>query len=150
MNRFVSASRAAALAAAVVSLCFGTASANPPVEAFGSLPQFDNWRLSPDAKHIAVIQPRDGVPVVLIYAVGAPAGTKPASFGTTDGVARDLQWVSNDRLVVYFSANFSVLFSSVTREWNLIEAMDTQAQNLERIDSPILGVDLSDPEHAFV
>lgn len=143
--------RAAHLVCAMAAvLCLSTpAAANPPVEAFGNLPQFSDWRISPDGKHLAVIQPRDGKPVVFIYTVGAPAGTKPIAYGSGDGIVRELRWLSNDRLTFELTKNMHVINDRVTREWGVFVCIDTDGGHEFGIDGRIVGVDLGDPDHAY-
>jgi dipeptidyl aminopeptidase/acylaminoacyl peptidase len=89
----------AALCAAVL-FCAGAASANPPVEAFGSLPFITNPILSPDGKYFAAIQPLDGRPAAVIYQVNAPAGSVPSVLSSKEWIVEGISWVKPGQLVV--------------------------------------------------
>lgn len=73
---------------------------HPPVEAFGALPAIANVQLSPDGKHFSAIQTYHGRAAVVIYQVGAPAGTIPAFLIDDTHYIKGARWASNERLLV--------------------------------------------------
>ncbi len=137
-------------AACVLAFCAAEgALANPPVEAFGNLPQFTDWKLSPDAKHLAVIQPQNGKPIALIYTVGAPAGTKPVAYGSPDGVVRTIRWVNNDKLCMELTKTMHVLNVEAWQEIGAYVCIDADGQHQISMGGDLIGVDMADPAHAY-
>src|SRR5580698_1820445 len=90
-----------AILAALFLLAAGGASAAAPlpIEAFGSLPFISQPKLSPDGRHFAVIQAKNGRPAVVIYEVGAPPDANPAVLTDNSALISDIRWASNDRLL---------------------------------------------------
>lgn len=79
----------------------GSAYADPlPVEAFSSLPAFEQPRLSPDGAYIAYLEPRNGRFVLAVRKLSPGADEKPAMLGNDDWIITRVRWVSNDRLAV--------------------------------------------------
>jgi dipeptidyl aminopeptidase/acylaminoacyl peptidase len=150
---------AATLAAAVL-LSFA-ASATPSVEAFGSLPQVTAMRLSPDKRHIAVIQPINGRPQVVIFAFKA-SGVKQYAFAVSDGLARAVRWSGNDRLVATFQENTKLTNDTELRTWQRAFAISAEAKNPVRLmansvvgtyntaTGAVLDAPLEDPSHVFM
>jgi len=98
---------------AIAAVVFGVATsasgaAQPPVEAFGNLPEMRNPQLSPDGKHFAVIQSVSGRPAAVIYTVNAAPGDKPYVIAPTDWIIQGVQWLKNDRLSVFIKVNRKV------------------------------------------
>ena len=93
----------AALVAATFFIAFGgrAAQAAAPLEAYAALPEFSSPRLSPDGKYLAAIQVLAGRPVVTIYKQGSGEG--PRSVPSADWLIHDIQWVKNDRLVIFLN-----------------------------------------------
>jgi dipeptidyl aminopeptidase/acylaminoacyl peptidase len=89
-----------AACAAAASACIGLAAAQPPVEAFASLPFISQPQLSPDGAHFAAMQSLDGKPAAVIYTVNAPAGTRPQVFASQDWPIVWISWLKNDRLLM--------------------------------------------------
>src|SRR5215472_15595410 len=79
----------------------------PPVEAFGSLPALSDPQLSPDGKHLAVIQAVNGRPAAVIYAMDAPA-ERPTLIPSSDWLIQSLQWAKNDRLLFFLGKNLKI------------------------------------------
>lgn len=100
--------------AAMSLLCFvgipaaAGAQNRPPVEAFGRLPFMRNLRLSPDGKHLALLQAVQGRMALVIYTIGAPAGAKPALVAVPDWDAENVLWVKNDRVVLYLAQSITL------------------------------------------
>jgi dipeptidyl aminopeptidase/acylaminoacyl peptidase len=86
--------------AAAASVCVGLAAAQPPVEAFASLPFISEPQLSPDGAHFAALQSLDGKPAAVIYTVNAPAGTTPQVFASDNAPIVAVDWLKNDRLLM--------------------------------------------------
>jgi len=70
----------------LTTICGAAAAAPPPVEAFGSLPAFSSARLSPDGKHLAVVQPHNKESAIAIYDV-ADLSKPPHMVAVPDAVA---------------------------------------------------------------
>jgi len=92
--------RIAVLAAAALACLAGRVGAQPPVEAFASLPFLSQPQLSPDGQHFAALQALDGKPAAVIYQVNATAGSTPQVFASPDWPIVGLAWLKNDRVVV--------------------------------------------------
>ncbi|HEX3673854.1 MAG TPA: alpha/beta fold hydrolase [Rhizomicrobium sp.] len=90
----------AAAAALAASSALGAA---PPVEAFGSLPALTKVHLSPDGKYFSAIEPLNGRPTVVVFALDEP--TKPIIFSDPETFAEDSTWVNNDRLICIVYGN---------------------------------------------
>jgi len=91
---------AAALAALAFACAAGNAAAQPPVEAFASLPFLSQPQLSPDGRHFAALQALDGKPAAVIYQVNATAGAAPQVFASPDWPIVRIGWVKNDSVIV--------------------------------------------------
>jgi dipeptidyl aminopeptidase/acylaminoacyl peptidase len=132
----------------------------PPVEAFGSLPLVSLPRLSPDGKHIAMIQPIEGRPAVAIYTVGAPPGTPPAGVRDSTGVIDRIEWANDDRLLVI--ASIAGKMNGVAENWSRVISVDSAGNDpvsmFKNADarlaggwtSTISGFDIDDPGHVFM
>jgi dipeptidyl aminopeptidase/acylaminoacyl peptidase len=146
--------RVARVGTIALTLLVGTgeaAMANPPVEAFGELPQYSDWRLAPDAKHIAVIQPINGVPTAIIYTVGAPPGAKVIEYlGRAGNIVSGLQWLSSDRLLVDFTQNGHALNDVVARHWAAASCIDVDGSHETNLSPGPYAVDLGDRNHAYL
>jgi dienelactone hydrolase len=143
-------SRALGVGVAVLLLAGGVARANPPVEAFGSLPLYDGWAVSADGKHLAAIRSEAGRPVVLIYEIGAQPGTKPSAFPSDHGVAREVRWLSSDRVVAYYSTNIQFDMDRVSRQWAQAISISADGKHAALLPAGPTQPDLDDPESAFV
>jgi dipeptidyl aminopeptidase/acylaminoacyl peptidase len=98
-------------------LAAAPANALPPIESFGDLPAIAQPALTPDGKHYAVVEARQGRPIIAIYQVGAPEGTAPARVGAGDGRIATMRWATNDWLVVILKANMRVSGDNRVRTW---------------------------------
>ncbi|HTN40058.1 MAG TPA: hypothetical protein VLZ84_02835, partial [Asticcacaulis sp.] len=81
---------------AFACLIANPAAANPPVEAFGSLPSLTQPKIAPDGLHFAAIQALDGKPAAVIYQVGAAPGTHPVVVPSGEATITAIDWVKND------------------------------------------------------
>jgi dipeptidyl aminopeptidase/acylaminoacyl peptidase len=147
--RIVSVARVCALASAALLVTIGIAAANPPPEAFGTLPQFDGWKMSPDGKHIAVLQSNQGHSSIFVYEVGAAPGAKPLAIPVETNVPRLLQWVRNDRFVVYLTTNYQTNMDRVARSWARIISISVDGQHSSQLSGVISQMNLDDPETAY-
>lgn len=85
-------------------LAFASAAvAAPPAEVFGGIEAMTDPELSPDGKHLAAIEPVNGHPTIIVFALDAPPGTPAQSFGVPEVLPNRITWVSDDRLVGEFS-----------------------------------------------
>jgi dipeptidyl aminopeptidase/acylaminoacyl peptidase len=137
------------------------ASAAPPVEAFGNLPDVKSMRLSPDGHHIGAIQPVDGRPQVIIYEFTS-TGVKRYGFSVADAIAESVRWHSNDKLIAIYQANKKISSDIEIHNWQRSFSMSAQAGNPVRLmDSTINGatdyhtgsiVDMAikDPQHVYM
>jgi dipeptidyl aminopeptidase/acylaminoacyl peptidase len=89
------------LSAAALVLCAGAALANPPVEAFGKLPDMESPQIAPDGKHFSVIQSYNGRRAVVIYTVNATPDQKPVVIAPADWTIGGARWLKSDRLAVF-------------------------------------------------
>ncbi len=134
----------------------------PPVEAFGSLPMLSQPRLSPDGKHLAVLQSYKGRPTVVIYDFTAPPGAMPAILVDTTHIIVDIHWASNDRLLVAVYDPASPEFGAKVIPYVRTFSVDTKAQNLvlllknsawisrNNASSAVADLDLDDPDHVIM
>jgi len=53
-----------------ISFLASTASANPPIEAYGELPNVRSMALSPDGTHTAFLMNKDGKDYAAVYKIG--------------------------------------------------------------------------------
>ncbi len=107
----------AALCALALSLAAGSAQANPPVEAFGNLPQISEPKLAPDGKHFAALQTLNGKPAVLIYQVNAPKDAKPVVVPSSEALVDAFEWANADRLVIRLKMSFKRIDDNRVRPW---------------------------------
>ena len=144
----------------------GSAFANPPVEAFGSLPFMSRPQLSPDGRHFATMQSVDGKPVAVIYTVNAGPQDTPAIIAPSDWIVAGLDWVKNDRLVVYVKVNKKVgpdeHEHDLVHTWTRAVSVDPRGQNAALLlkdnislnnntnAASIVDNDLDDPNHIFM
>ena len=73
-------------------------------EAFGQLPLISDPSLSPDGKHLAVIQSFNGRPAAVIYDL-ATSGAKPTALPYADGFVVGVQWKNNNRALITVNLN---------------------------------------------
>ncbi|HEX4295820.1 MAG TPA: S9 family peptidase [Rhizomicrobium sp.] len=151
-------------AAALFLLGAGGARANPPVESFGNLPFMSHPQLSPDGKHFAALQSLEGRPIVVIYTVNAGPDDKPAVVAPSDWIVAGLDWVKNDRLVVYVKVNKKVAWtdSNLVHTWTRAVSVDLQGGNPALLlkdnvnlnnntnATDIVDPDLDDPDHVYM
>ena len=144
--------------AGALAIATSHAAAVPPVEAFGNLPLVSQPKLSPDGKHIAMIQPLDGRPAVVIYTVGAPPGTRPAGVKDSSGVIQSAEWANNDRLLVFTLVNrkktgdaesaYGVLSVDASGGNQVVLLQDSSI--LRGTATEVSDLDLDDPGHVFM
>ena len=103
---------------------------NPPVEAFGSLPNLTQAKIAPDGQHFAAVQALDGKPAAVIYKVGAPPGTKPVIVPSGESTVDTIDWGKNDRLVVRMKTNERVYGDNRIRTWERSIAVKADGTDL--------------------
>ena len=135
--------------------------AMPPVEAFGNLPEATDARLSPNGKRIAIIKPVDGHNKVVIYDLSQPEG-KPYVVGMEGGVAGEMFWKNNNRLICVFHATLKRRGSMDTSAWSRAISVDpdTQTATLMMYNIPffranfdagyVADLDADDPHHVMM
>src|SRR5947207_6477722 len=150
---------AAGLAAAIFFM--RTAAAEPPpVEAFGTLPLAEIGRISPDGKHLAVIQPLNGRNGIVIYDL-SKTDSQPHSVTLEGAVAQNAFWKTNDRLICVFQANLKQKGSSDINAWTRAISVDANGQDavlllqgmaLVNVNTGAAIVDLApdDPWHVYM
>ncbi len=111
MSKYMRAFCAASAVAVTALLSASAALAAPPAEAFGNLPVITEARLSPDGKHLAIIRPLNGRPVVTVYQLDSPTAV-PQNAGFPDAIADDIIWANNSRLVCTFRTNLKEKYGS--------------------------------------
>src|SRR5271170_6482191 len=138
------------------------AQTRPPVEAFAHLPAFAQPRISPDGKHVAIVQARNGLPVVVIYELGAPRGTKPSVVTDEDWIIESIRWAKNDRLALNVKKSYVAPFDDKVRTWireltvTITGGDPVVLNNNQRtlgnnvVDAGFLDVDLDDPDKVFL
>jgi dipeptidyl aminopeptidase/acylaminoacyl peptidase len=132
----------------------------PPAEAFGSLPEAEIGRLSPDGKRLAIIRPYDGHQKVAIYDL-TKANAAPYVVGMDGGLASDLYWKGNDLLICLFHANLGRGRRDVSAWSRAISVIpSTQTAVLLMYNVPyftanhdagtITDADVDDPDHVYM
>jgi dipeptidyl aminopeptidase/acylaminoacyl peptidase len=148
--------------AVAAGLALQPALANPPVEAFGNLPQMSEPKLAPDGKHFAALQSLNGKPAVLIYEVNAPKGSKPVVVPSTDAVVDAFDWANSDRLVVRLKMTFKRVDDNRTRAW--VRTLSVKADGSGAVlllknnptfqfntyTSYIVSKDVDDPQNVYI
>ncbi len=119
----------AVCAGAFASIFVGSAvAAPPPVEAFGSLPAFSAARLSPDGKHLAVVQPLNRESAIAIYEV-ADLSKPPHMVAVPDAVADGVDWPNNDRVICTFRLNQKEVYNKNVYQWARSVSVDVNGRN---------------------
>ena len=103
-------------------------SAKPPVEAFGTPLDLGVPVLSPDGKHLALIQAYNGRPLAVIMTLD-PAGTKPMGLPISDGFIVRVMWVNNTRLMITINVNRRY-FGDDVNPWYRTITVDAQGKNM--------------------
>jgi dipeptidyl aminopeptidase/acylaminoacyl peptidase len=120
-------SRAIDAACFTAVLMFGAvAFAAPPVEVFGNLPAISSAKISPDGKHLAIIHPMNGRPIVSVFQLDSPTAV-PKNVEYADAVAEDIFWADNNRVVSLFRLNTRWKFNS--KLYRLDRAITIAADN---------------------
>jgi len=112
----------------LTTICGAAAAAPPPVEAFGSLPAFSSARLSPDGKHLAVVQPHNKESAIAIYDV-ADLSKPPHMVAVPDAVAAGIDWPNNDRVICTFRLNQKEVYYKYINEWARSVSVDVNGRN---------------------
>jgi len=154
-------SRCLLLSLSFCGLAETQAVALPPVEAFGAIPEISAPKLSPDGAHFAAIQSFNGMPALVIYAVGPSAG-RPVIFpSSAEKIIDDFSWARSDRLIVVVKMNMKAGGDDRIRSWvralsvsadgkdvaMLLKGSVTLNNNVYAAD--IVDFDLDDPDHIF-
>ncbi len=103
--------------------------APPPIEAFGDLPFAAQPALSPDGKHLALIQNLHGRPAVVIYTLDAPRGSTPKIVADPDALIVDASWAKNDRLLITINANMKADGDTKIQSWFRTMSVDADGAN---------------------
>jgi dienelactone hydrolase len=153
--------RAAATAFALL-FSSGVSFAAPSADIFGNLPLVTTGRLSPDATHLALIQPVNGRAGVVIYDLTKP-NAPPHMVTLEKAVAQTLFWKRNDRLICIFTANLEPKYWHHVQPWARAVTVDQNggdAQVMLLRDQPELQNNLNgamivdpaadDPWHVYM
>ncbi len=132
---------------------------HPPVEAFGNLPFLSTPRLSPDGKHIAMLQPINGRDVAVVFQAHPEPGAKPSYISAGDAILAGIVWAKNDRLILILKKSMTVAYDDRVRTWARAIAVDVDGKNPAILlkNMPMMGnntstagivdIDLDDPDH---
>lgn len=158
--------RAARVFALAICVAFfadrAQAQSQPPVEAFGSLPLVSMPRLSPDGKHIAMLQPYRGKMIAVIIDPNAAPGTNPALISGGDAILANIIWANNDRIILIAKQSLTVRYDDRIRTWARAIAMGIDGKNGTFLlkNMPTIGnntnaanivdIDLDDPDHVIM
>lgn len=150
------------IAIAVAVLIATPAAANPPVEAFGMLPNLSQAKIAPDGQHFAAIQALNGKPAAVIYKVGAPPRTLPVVVPSGEGTVDSIDWGKKDRLIIRLKTNERVYGDNRIRTWERSIAVKADGSDLVVLlknfpslrnntdDVYIVDKDLDDPDSIFM
>lgn len=129
----------AAVVASAIVFATPILAAPPPADVFGALPLVQGGHLSPDGKHLALIQPIKGRQGVVIYDLSSP-DAKPRAVSMEGGIARDAFWKNNNRLICIFVANLKQKYRRDIYAWSRAISVDANGQNAALMfqDSPFL------------
>ncbi len=149
-------------AAVLLALGAQAAAANPPAEAFGSLPLGSEPVLSPDGKHFALIQSLRGRPAAVIYDLTAPTGTDPKVISDDKALIVGIHWAKNDRLLITLNMNVKAAGDIKVQAWYRLISVDAGGQNMMLMFSnstwrdlnygaaTVADYDLDDPKYVFM
>jgi dipeptidyl aminopeptidase/acylaminoacyl peptidase len=155
-----------ASAFADVSQSSAQTAGHPPPEAFGQLPSLSGPKLSPDGTHLLVIQSFEGRPILAVYTIGAPAGTKPVALPSPDWIIADAGWIKNDRIIMYLTKDKALGFqyedAKQLQSWGRVITISATGDDdvVPFRHNPNFGnnvgiaavddVDLADPDSMFI
>ncbi len=137
------------------------ASAAPPLEAYARLPDISAMRLSPDGRHIAAVQVVNGRKQIVIYEFTA-GGIKRFGFSVEDGIAQDVRWDGNDKLIAVYSKTFKRKMEEEAYAWTRAFSMSARGENVVRLMNDslvgrynrftggIADIALSDAGHIYI
>ena len=149
-------------AALLLALGSQAARANPPAEAFGSLPLGSAPALSPDGKHFALIQSLHGRPAAVIYDLAAPAGTDPKVISDDKALIVGIHWAKNDRLLITLNMNVKAGDDIKVKAWYRLISVDANGGNMVLMFSNsawrdmnyqaahVVDYDLDDPKYVYM
>ena len=154
----------AVLAAGAIACMAGAAPAQPPVEAFGSLPFITDPQLSPDGRHFAAVQSIDGKPVAVVYQINAAAGARPQVLGFDDWPIVGVRWLKNDRLMVIVKTVtapygapkdrtftfYRSLSLTVGEGGDWVQLMGNQDIGIDTSTAGIVDDDIDDPDTVYM
>jgi dipeptidyl aminopeptidase/acylaminoacyl peptidase len=139
---------------------------HPPAEAFGQLPNISGPKLSPDGTHLLMIQSFEGRPLLVVYTIGAPPGTKPVAVPSPDWIIADARWVKNDRIIMYLTKDKALGFQyenakrlvswgrvitlSATGEDDVVPFRHDKNFAVNSGIASVADVDLNDPDSIFI
>lgn len=160
MSRFIRPAATAGLAALWIGFATPGWTA-PGADVFGALPKAGIGRLSPDGKHLAVVQPTNGRDVVAIYDL-TKMNVPPHTVALEEARAENILWPNNDRLICVFRANLKQKWSKDIYSWSRSISVDVNGEHAALLmhDQPFLKFNLSgsmieglsaeDPNHIYM
>jgi len=117
------AGRTAALAILFLAAAGAACWSAPSADVFGDLPRAGVGRLSPDGKHLAVVQPLNGRDDVAIYDL-TKTGAPPHTVALETAHAENVVWANNQRLLCVFRANLKQKWSKDIYSWSRTISVD--------------------------
>lgn len=133
----------------------------PPVEAFGALPAMSSPALSPDGKHLALIQSRSGRPVATVWTLDPP-GSAPIIIPYEKGFIVGVRWVNDHRLMLTINLNAGI-WGNGPDAWYRGVIVDADGQNPAVLfnniqdkyyasgsTATVLDLALSDPDNIYM
>ncbi len=113
-----------------------------------------------------MIQSFEGRPLLVVYTIGAPAGTKPVAVPSPDWIIADAKWVKNDRIIMYLTKDKALGFQYENAKrlvtWGRVITISSTGEDDVvpfrhdknfSVNSGIAGVsdvDLADPDNIFI
>lgn len=148
--------------AGCLALFAAQAQTRPPIDAFGNLPASSAPRLSPDGKHIAMLEPYKGNMIAAILETHADANSKPVFISGGDGILSGVVWAKNDRLILISRQSMNTRYYDRATTWVrafsvgldgkqgvvLLKNMPTLFNNTN--SAYIVDVDVDDPDHILM
>lgn len=150
---------AAAFFVALGAACLAQTPAKPPIEAFATLPTVSAPSLSPDGKHLALIQVYSGRPVATIWKLGE---TKPQLIIPHDtGFIVGAVWANDHRVLITVNLNAKVYGDNVNPWFRTVSVdidsrdsvmlfSDKEATDYNYSASNIVDLAPNDSDHVYM
>jgi len=131
------------------------------VEAFGNLPSMSDPAISPDGRHVALIQAYKGRPVATVWTLDQP-GVQPLVLPYDDGFISSVRWANNRRLLITINTNARVMGDNVnpwfrtvtidieTKESAVLFSNKKDARDINYSASRIADLAPNDPDNIYM